>query len=105
MKVKFLMDGGHTVTLELFGIEQVKAAATAQGWLWDDNGVGVNLAKVAGFTPVAAEPETPERPTWVIDYNGDRWELFLDGQYRINAADIGCALRSIERRFGIRERG
>ncbi len=59
MKIKFLMDGGYTIVLNVYGLEDVRGAIKNHDWLWDRDGLGVNLAKVAGFTPVdeSAEPE------------------------------------------------
>lgn len=75
MKVKFLLDGGATVTLDLVHLSEVTGALPEDGspaWIWDRFGAGVNLAKVAGFTAVedAPEPDGQESAAYGISERG-----------------------------------
>ncbi len=118
MKIKFLLDGGATVTLELEYLSQVRKALSVDDgpmWLWDELGNGVNLAKVAGFTVVeesATELDGQEgaEPSWVIDddpVSGQRtrWDRGMDGKYRPRPGHIGWPLEKIEQTYGISDRG
>lgn len=80
------------------------------GWRIDDNGVMINLAAVVAIVPVT-EAAAPEQPAWIIDNEGDRFELNEDGTYRMLVKETGtfghlpCTYEEIKTQYGIRERG
>ena len=115
MKIKFLLDGGATVTLELEYLSEVqKALQVTDGpmWLWDKHGAGVNLAKVCGFTAVEQElPGQTQSPRWVKDDGDCVWRYYSEcngyhlTQVHPTRCEGGWSVEQIKESYGISERG